>query len=634
MRSSLKSFRATAGFLEQTALTFSPGLNCIIGARGTCKSTLVESIRFAFGSDPQRVQVLLAQGGDPRQDGGLHGMIKETLEGGSVRCETWDCDEGTSYSVERDVGSEPRIYKEGVKDHTDTSLLHQVEVYSQGDLQRIAENEYLRLKLIDKPNIGAIEEIRAEQNTIATALKDIGLRIRNCRGRAEQLKLQTRPLPDLQDQLAQVQSKRPTLSRELDDLRALYVRRKAALQGLVTAVEETEAVIEGVLDAARSTADIEESLAQVRQEALPEIRSGEQAVSHALSTLRTAVHGIEDLRATSLRGVLSEVSAQVEDLNEPYYQLRKREVEANESLKVEDELRRQIEHLEKDRLELSTVEEQLGSLRAERAALRRKLAKLGDNVFQLREKEVSAVNERHGATVVLTLEHSSLSREYSEQVERLLQGSRLRGQEEIAKEIATKLKPEDLVDIVEAGDTNKLASVLRRDQIQTTRLMSFLIDSPGIYQLEGHIFEDRLNIILFDEGQPKPVQTLSRGQKATALLPLILRDAPYPLIFDQPEDDLDNRFIFNSLVQHVRDLKKERQIIFVTHNANIPVIGEAERVIVMRMENPKRAANALVGDVDQMQQQIVDLLEGGAEAFRERQRRYKQLLSAGSRRNA
>ena len=47
-------------------------------------------------------------------------------------------------------------------------------------------------------------------------------------------------------------------------------------------------------------------------------------------------------------------------------------------------------------------------------------------------------------------------------------------------------------------------------------------------------------------GQPKPVETLSRGQRATALLPIILRPLPYPLLFDQPEDDLDNSFIFKS----------------------------------------------------------------------------------------
>jgi hypothetical protein len=131
--------------------------------------------------------------------------------------------------------------------------------------------------------------------------------------------------------------------------------------------------------------------------------------------------------------------------------------------------------------------------------------------------------------------------------QKLLGGSRLRNQNEIATTIAELLSPADLVDLAEAGDAEKLASVLDRDLIQITRLMSYLIDSNELYELEAHIFEDKLSISMFDEGQSKSVRDLSNGQKATALLPLILRNAEYPLIFDQPEDDLDNRFIFTSL---------------------------------------------------------------------------------------
>jgi len=153
------------------------------------------------------------------------------------------------------------------------------------------------------------------------------------------------------------------------------------------------------------------------------------------------------------------------------------------------------------------------------------------------------------------------------------------------------------------------------------------MDTPLLYDLEGHIFEDRLDITMVDGGKTKPVESLSKGQKATALLPLILRPADYPLIFDQPEDDLDNRFIFNSLVQTIRELKQQRQIIFVTHNANIPVIGEAENVIVMRMDSSTKASAALHGSVDERKKEIIELLEGGAEAFTERQRRYQGLLA-------
>src|SRR4029077_5675482 len=103
---------------------------------------------------------------------------------------------------------------------------------------------------------------------------------------------------------------------------------------------------------------------------------------------------------------------------------------------------------------------------------------------------------------------------------------------------------------------------------------------------------------------------------ATALLPLILRSADYPLIFDQPEDDLDNRFIYKTLVEIIRKLKLERQLIFVTHNANIPFLGEAEKIVVMQMETPLTAGAPVCGAIDEVKEHVLNLLEGGKEAFR------------------
>ncbi len=239
---------------------------------------------------------------------------------------------------------------------------------------------------------------------------------------------------------------------------------------------------------------------------------------------------------------------------------------------------------------------------------------------------MDAINQRHTGFVVLTLDQGALGRDYVAAIKTMLDRSHLRKQDELAEEIAASLPPASLVDLVEAGDTPGLANALGRDAGQTAKLMATLSDSARLHDLEGYIFEDRLTITLFDNGQPKPVQNLSKGQKATALLPLILRPAPYPLVFDQPEDDLDNRFIFHSLVRSIRQLKLERQLIFVTHNANIPVIGEADTVVVMHMETPTRAAPPIVGTVDERRKEIVDLLEGGADAFLERHRRYQALL--------
>ena len=75
------------------------------------------------------------------------------------------------------------------------------------------------------------------------------------------------------------------------------------------------------------------------------------------------------------------------------------------------------------------------------------------------------------------------------------------------------------------------------------------------------------------------LEALSTGQKATAVLLLLLLESDAPLVVDQPEDDLDNSFIADGVVPTMKHEKRKRQFIFSTHNANIPVLGDAELII-------------------------------------------------------
>lgn len=98
-------------------------------------------------------------------------------------------------------------------------------------------------------------------------------------------------------------------------------------------------------------------------------------------------------------------------------------------------------------------------------------------------------------------------------------------------------------------------------------------------------------------------------------------DSDRPLLIDQPEDNLDNRFVFECIVGSIHQVKAKRQLIFVTHNPNIPVLGDAERVLVLD-SNGSSARLARCGGVDECKDDIVTLLEGGEEAFRQRLSRY------------
>ena len=80
----------------------------------------------------------------------------------------------------------------------------------------------------------------------------------------------------------------------------------------------------------------------------------------------------------------------------------------------------------------------------------------------------------------------------------------------------------------------------------------------------------------------RPVEDLSPGQRCSALLPVIVLGSNVPLVIDQPEDNLDNQLVTDLVIDILRQLKEQRQIIVVTHNPNIVVSGDAEQVVVMK----------------------------------------------------
>jgi hypothetical protein len=133
-------------------------------------------------------------------------------------------------------------------------------------------------------------------------------------------------------------------------------------------------------------------------------------------------------------------------------------------------------------------------------------------------------------------------------------------------------------------------------------------------------------------GEPATWQTLeelSTGQKATAVLLLLLLESDAPLIVDQPEDDLDNRFITEGIVPRMREEKQRRQFVFSTHNANIPVLGDAELIVGLAASGEADRGHARVPrehmgsiDDDPVRELVEEILEGGKEAFERRRRKY------------
>jgi len=127
-----------------------------------------------------------------------------------------------------------------------------------------------------------------------------------------------------------------------------------------------------------------------------------------------------------------------------------------------------------------------------------------------------------------------------------------------------------------------------------------------------------------------PVNEKSPGQRSSAMLPLIALAERTPLIIDQPEDNLDKRLIGTVLSRVLAELKEQRQIIVCTHDPNILVGGDAEQIVVLDAESDRKGNVERHGSIDNddIIQTVVDLLEGGDEAFGRREKRYKGRASS------
>lgn len=137
--------------------------------------------------------------------------------------------------------------------------------------------------------------------------------------------------------------------------------------------------------------------------------------------------------------------------------------------------------------------------------------------------------------------------------------------------------------------------------------------------------DDIVEIELLVGEKYKKIKDLSKGQQCTATLNLLLLDNKDPLIIDQTEDNLDNSFIADNLVSILRENKIKRQYIFATHNANIPVFGDAEQIITME-ENDGMGliASDGIGSIDdsKVRNWVINILEGGTTAFKMREDKY------------
>lgn len=174
-----------------------------------------------------------------------------------------------------------------------------------------------------------------------------------------------------------------------------------------------------------------------------------------------------------------------------------------------------------------------------------------------------------------------------------------------------------IIDIREGNDKKSYSAKFR----------SVICDlTPETYaRMISFLPEDDLKVSYRPEGYSKyiPLSNASAGQKTTAILTFLLAYGQLPLLLDQPEDDLDNKLVYDLIVSRLKTAKSKRQIIVATHNANIPVNADSEYIISMNSETEdiKTKYRGTMDD-DDIRKEICDVMEGTKYAFEMRAKKY------------
>lgn len=144
------------------------------------------------------------------------------------------------------------------------------------------------------------------------------------------------------------------------------------------------------------------------------------------------------------------------------------------------------------------------------------------------------------------------------------------------------------------------------------------------------LYDDYYNVNYLIKFKNRQLQLLSPGQKGLVLMKIFLKldESNKPLLIDQPEDNLDNKSVYNDLVNDLKTVKKNRQIIMATHNPNLVINTDSEQVIIASFEESEEAINPKItyqsGALEnvKIKKLVCDILEGGDVAFMKREKRY------------
>ncbi len=621
--------KAKDGPANPFLLHFNPNLNSVIGGRGAGKSALLEALRYAFDVSPKTTT----------NDEQRKNLLKSTLPPGAKITVFYETDDQACYRIERTEGQDPRVFdananeeKVGLrpKDLLGIGAGDPIEVYGQKEIYEISKDPEYQLRLLDTYIQEALRPLEEQKATLIRQLKTNAQSIMHMEKEVKDAQEKVKELPSIQDKLERMEKQeivsRLERKKHLEQEKGMLDQAGRAVKSLIKAIEnfakEQEYTISSTLMNETSRAKLPNAALLATQRALLDriattFQQQMQDVSNQLHTIWTEG---EQARLTWKQ--------EYDQEDQAYQQLLRDNPMASADQYMK--LQTQRQNLMSIQQEIDKREQRIAELKKEQQTLLQELSKLYQQIFDVRYQKAQELTRSLGGDVAISVKQAGNREAYESYLKEKLRGANIRGIDKIAQAMLSNGSYATPIDFVAAirkeqyltqGQSSDLETIYNISQTGRRSLTN--LSNNILYDLETYQVPDKPVITLRVNGQEKPLNALSVGQKCTAILSLILVERNNPLVIDQPEDDLDNRFIFDEIVKTLRKEKERRQFIVATHNANIPVSGDAELIIVLEADESQGWIDC-AGSIDEptIREPVESILEGGREAFRIRQSKY------------
>lgn len=553
----LVSIKIEGGFHDKLDVEFGPGLNAVIGGKGTGKSTLIEILRYVLDAGtPQTTEA--------------RGNREHNFKANAEATVQFIDENGDEYDVRRSGGKDPaRLSRQGKDVAVDVARRVSVRVFGQRELQALAEHpEVLREFVATEAGPEWSQALSNEKAQLAT-LSDLNSELQNLESQVARLEDEEHELADLTDRIDNANAR--GVSGLMERLRILGEADSKVKMALAWPESVSVAInaLAGVLpepevpEAPTNRAMIAAALAALGNAVTRLVEGVRTQVDEAHTALEQAAAGWTTQHSDERARIESELADA--GLTDPR-ELGKIQARASE--------------LQGHLTGLSQKRQRADTIAADRTTALRKLGDIRRHKSRLVEAAAHELNSRVGRRVRIRVDPLADKTALVGALEKPLKSQSVRSDQ--LRRLADKQTP------------NAIASAVREGQAKVETLGCTAATASKLCALAPHVVRtieetDTPDRILVEVNLAAPggdevwhdVAEVSPGQRATALLALALAGGREPLIIDQPEDDLDNQYIYDEVVKVLARVCESRQVIVATHNANIPILGDAELVLAL-----------------------------------------------------